>query len=63
LLFKLGGYVGSNPEMITSYPDLTISYEDSIEVLSKGFPIGAKVGDFNEERYGKYKTFFHSSLK
>ena len=52
VICKLGGYVNSNPEIISAYPSLDQSIES--EVLSKCFPIGSKYGDFNVDKYRKY---------
>jgi len=52
VLCKLGGYVNSNPELISSFPLLDQSSET--EVLSKCFPIGSKYGEFIVEKYRKY---------
>ncbi|MFX0011516.1 MAG: hypothetical protein ACFE9R_14480 [Candidatus Hermodarchaeota archaeon] len=53
ILAKLGGYVGSNPEIISSYPSL-ISKGDKQEILQFCFPFGVKPGNFVEDRYKKY---------
>ncbi|MBY9014202.1 MAG: hypothetical protein KGD68_00780 [Candidatus Lokiarchaeota archaeon] len=52
VICKLGGYVNSNPELISSYPSLDQSLKT--EILPKCFPIGAKTGDFIVEKYRKY---------
>lgn len=52
VICKLGGYVNSNPEIISSYPSLEQSSES--EILSKCFPIGSKYGEFVTEKYRKY---------
>ncbi len=56
ILCKLGGFVNSNPELISTYPTLDISLEDSNEILSKCFPIGSKSGEFIIDRYKKYNV-------
>ncbi|MFX0175152.1 MAG: hypothetical protein ACFE85_02860 [Candidatus Hodarchaeota archaeon] len=53
ILSKLGGFVGSNPEIISSYPSVSKIGEET-DILKKCFPIGAKVGDFIEDNYNKY---------
>jgi hypothetical protein len=52
VICKLGGYVNSNPELVSSYPSLDRSSEN--EVLSKCFPIGSKYGEFIIDKYRKY---------
>jgi len=52
VICKLGGYVNSNPELISSFPSLDLSSE--AEVLSKCFPIGSKYGEFIVDKYRKY---------
>lgn len=52
VICKLGGYVNSNPELISSFPSLDQSSE--AEVLSKCFPIGSKYGEFIVDKYRKY---------
>ncbi|NVM18448.1 MAG: hypothetical protein HWN80_12090 [Candidatus Lokiarchaeota archaeon] len=52
VICKLGGYVNSNPELISSFPSLDQSSES--EVLSKCFPIGSKYGEFIVDKYRKY---------
>jgi len=52
VICKLGGYVDSNPELISSYPSLDTAA--SSEVLSKCFPIGSKYGEFIVDKYRKY---------
>ncbi|NVM46933.1 MAG: hypothetical protein HWN79_18660 [Candidatus Lokiarchaeota archaeon] len=52
VICKLGGYVNSNPELISSFPSLDQSLEE--EVLSKCFPIGSKYGEFIVDKYRKY---------
>ncbi len=54
ILCKLGGFVNSNPELISSYPPLDLSLGDSNEIISKCFPIGSKSGDYIVDRYKKY---------
>lgn len=53
ILAKLGGFVGSNPEIISSYPSVT-AIGNEREILQSCFPIGAKAGKFIEDRYKKY---------
>jgi hypothetical protein len=50
---KLGGYVDSHPEIISSYPRLEITPDQSKELLLKCLPIGSKVGDFIIDKYNK----------
>jgi hypothetical protein len=52
VICKLGGYVNSNPELVSSFPSLDQSSET--EVLSKCFPIGSKYGEFIVDKYRKY---------
>ena len=54
VICKLGGYVNSNPELISSYPSLDKSLES--DILSKCFPIGSKYGEFIINRYRKYSV-------
>lgn len=54
VLLKLGGYVGSNPEILKSFPILNMGEIESSELLVKSFPHGAKNGDYVEDRYGKH---------
>ena len=54
VICKLGGYVNSNPEIISSYPSLDQSLE--AEILSKCFPLGSKYGEFIVEKYRKYSV-------
>jgi hypothetical protein len=53
LFCKLGGYIGSNPEIVSSFPSLA-GFEEKSDILNTCFPIGIKVGDFHEDRYKKY---------
>jgi len=53
ILAKLGGFVGSNPEIISSYPPYSAVGNQS-EILNTCFPIGAKAGKFFEDRFRKY---------
>jgi len=52
VICKLGGYVNSNPEIISSYPSLGKSVES--EILLSCFPIGSKSGEFLVDKYRKY---------
>lgn len=52
VICKLGGYVNSNPELVSSFPSLDQSLEE--EILSKCFPIGSKYGEFIVDKYRKY---------
>jgi len=54
VICKLGGYVNSNLEIISSYPSLGKSVET--EILSKCFPVGSKTGDFTIDKYRKYSV-------
>lgn len=54
VICKLGGYVNSNPEIISSYPSLGKSVES--EILSSCFPIGSKSGEFIVDKYRKYSV-------
>ncbi|MFX0031953.1 MAG: hypothetical protein ACFE8E_05755 [Candidatus Hodarchaeota archaeon] len=56
ILCKLGGFVNSNPELLSTYPSLEIPLRESNEILSKCFPIGAKPGDFIVDKYKKYNV-------
>jgi hypothetical protein len=53
LFCKLGGFIGSNPEIVSSFPPLAGFGEES-DILNTCFPIGIKIGDFHEDRYKKY---------
>jgi hypothetical protein len=53
ILSKLGGFVGSNPEIVSSYPPYT-TVGNEAEILDACFPMGAKTGQFFEERFRKY---------
>jgi hypothetical protein len=53
ILAKLGGFIGSNPEIISSYPSVS-KVGSEAEILDTCFPIGAKEGEFFEDRYKKY---------
>ena len=53
ILAKLGGFVGSNPEILSSFPSVT-GVGEEVDILNSCFPVGAKVGDFYEDRYKKY---------
>lgn len=52
VICKLGGYVNSNPELVSSFPSLDQSSE--AEVLLKCFPVGSKYGEFIVDKYLKY---------
>jgi hypothetical protein len=54
VLMRLGGFVGSNPEILNSYPSLNMKQDESNELLAKSFPHGVHVGDFIEDKHGKY---------
>ena len=54
VLLKLGGYVGSNPEILNSFPILDMGETGSSELLGKSFPHGVKNGDYVEDKYGKH---------
>lgn len=56
LLMKLGGYIGSNPEILGSFPALNITRDQSSELLAKSFPYGVKVGDYIEDKHGKHNV-------
>ncbi len=53
ILAKLGGFVGSNPEIVSSYPPYT-AVGNETEILNSCFPLGAKAGKFFEDRFRKY---------
>ena len=53
LLCKLGGFVGSNPEILSSFPSVA-GVGEEVDILNTCFPVGAKVGDFHEDRFKKY---------
>ncbi|MFX0023052.1 MAG: hypothetical protein ACFE9S_12065 [Candidatus Hermodarchaeota archaeon] len=55
ILAKLGGFIGSNPEIISSFPS-TSSFGDQTEILKKCFPIGSKVGQFIEDKFTKFQV-------
>lgn len=54
ILAKLGGFTGSNPEIISSFPS-TSSFGEQTEILKKCLPIGSKVGQFIEDKFKKYQ--------
>jgi len=54
VLMRLGGFVGSNPEILNSYPSLNMKQNESNELLAKSFPHGVHEGDFVEDKHGKY---------
>ena len=54
VICKLGGYVNSNPELLSSFPSLNQSAK--AEILSKCFPIGSKPGEYIIDRYKKYNV-------
>ena len=53
ILAKLGGFVGSNPEIVSSYPSVD-NVGNEGDILNTCFPTGAKIGDFYEDKYKKY---------
>jgi hypothetical protein len=53
LFCKLGGFIGSNPEIVSSFPSLS-GFGEKSDILNTCFPIGINVGDFHEDRYKKY---------
>ena len=53
IICKIGGHVNSRPEIIVSYPLLTILPEQENELLSKCLPIGSKIGDIIVNKYKK----------
>ncbi|MHA2338342.1 MAG: hypothetical protein ACXACX_13630 [Candidatus Hodarchaeales archaeon] len=53
ILAKLGGFIGSNPEIISSSPSLRLIGGET-EILKKCFPLGSKVGQFIEDNLNKY---------
>jgi hypothetical protein len=53
ILSKLGGFVGSNPQIVSSYPPFT-GVGSEAEILNTCFPFGAKAGKFFEDRFRKY---------
>jgi hypothetical protein len=54
VLMRLAGFVGSNPEILNSFPSLNMKQDESNELLAKSFPHGVHEGDFIEDKYGKY---------
>ena len=56
ILLKLGGFVGSNPEILNFFPSLEMSQVESNILLNKSFPHGVRAGDFVEDKYGKYNV-------
>ena len=54
IVCKLGGYKDSHPEIISSYPELNISMEESKQLLLKCLPIGSQVGDFVIDRHDNH---------
>lgn len=56
VIMKLGGFVGSNPEILSSFPPLNMNPDETKNLLAKSFPHGVKVGDFIEDKHGKYNV-------
>ena len=54
VLMRLGGFVGSNPEILNSFPKLNMKQDEFNELLAKSFPHGVHAGDFVEDKHGKY---------
>jgi len=54
VICKLGGYSEAQPEIISSYPHLTISPENSRELILKCLPIGSHVGDFILDKHDNH---------
>ena len=54
ILLKLGGFIGSNPEILNFFPSLKMSQDESNDLLTKSFPHGIRAGDFVEDRHGKH---------
>ncbi|TFG16621.1 MAG: hypothetical protein EU531_05950 [Promethearchaeota archaeon] len=53
IIAKLGGFVGSNPEIVSSYPPYS-AVGNETEILNTCFPLGAKAGKFFEDKFRKY---------
>jgi hypothetical protein len=54
IISKLGGYVDSNPEILTTYSPLEEVSDDSSELLSNCLPIGSKIGDVIVNKYQEH---------
>jgi hypothetical protein len=54
VLIRLGGFVGSNPEILNSFPSLNMKQDESNELLAKSFPHDVREGDLVEDKHGKY---------
>lgn len=56
LIMKLGGFIGSNPEILGSFPTFNMTQDQSNVLLAKSFPYGVKVGDYVEDKHGKHNV-------
>ena len=54
VLCELKGIVNSNPDIISSYPELSIKDSKVKDMIHKFLPFGAKIGDFFITNYSKY---------
>ena len=60
VIVKLGGYIGSNPEILSAFPALNMDNADISGVLSKSLPYGAKTGEFFLNKYKKYNLISYT---
>lgn len=54
VICELKGNVNSNPDIIKSFPNLTLKEKQTKEALPKFLPFGAKAGDFFITAFSKY---------
>ncbi len=50
-LCKLGGYTGSNPEIVASFPSLNLSENEQEDLVAKSLPTGVKANNFSVEKF------------
>lgn len=51
IVCKLGGYAGSNPEIVVAYPPLKTTIKNIKDLISVCMPLGCKNGDFIIDKY------------
>ena len=56
VICELKGSVNSNPDIISSYPELSINEKKSKQLIPKFLPFGSKIGDFFTTNYSKYNV-------
>lgn len=54
LICKLAGHIGSNPEILISYPPFEGENIDKQEIITLCLPFGCKAGDLIEQKYQKH---------